>query len=96
LSENGGATLGLWRPVETKYLHKRVDKTLLDNVRILVERLSSAVAANVAREPTASVILVAYLEDREIITDAYRASRSVSTLVEFLENGDASGLERLA
>ncbi|MGO3934207.1 N-6 DNA methylase [Rhodopseudomonas pseudopalustris] len=75
--------------------HKRVDKTLLDNVRVLVERLSGAVTANIARELTASVIFVAYLEDREIITDAYRASRNVSTLIELLEKGDVSGLERL-
>jgi hypothetical protein len=40
--------------------HKRVDKILLDNVRILVDRLSASVAANKAREMTASVIFVAY------------------------------------
>jgi hypothetical protein len=75
--------------------HKRVDKTLLDNVRVLVERLSAAVTANTARELTASIIFVAYLEDREIITDAYRARRNVSPLIDLLEKGDASGLERL-
>ncbi|QLH72745.1 N-6 DNA methylase [Rhodopseudomonas palustris] len=75
--------------------HKRVDKTLLDNVRVLVERLSGTIAANIARELTASVIFVAYLEDREIITDAYRASRNVSSLIELLGNYNAIGLERL-
>jgi hypothetical protein len=75
--------------------HKRVDKTLLDNVRALVERLSNAATANAARELTASVIFVAYLEDREIITDAYRVSRNVLPLIDLLEKGDASGLERL-
>jgi N-6 DNA Methylase len=64
-------------------------------VRVLVERLSNVVIANVARELTASIIFVAYLEDREIITDAYRANRNVSPLIELLEKGDASGLERL-
>ncbi len=75
--------------------HKRVDKTLLDNVRVLVDRLSGSVAANKAREMTASVIFVTYLEDREIITAAYRASRNVSTLIDLLKNADANGLERL-
>jgi hypothetical protein len=75
--------------------HKRVDKTLLDNVRVLVDRLSRSVAANKAREMTASVIFVAYLEDREIITDAYRASRNVSTLIDLLRSADVNGLERL-
>ena len=75
--------------------HRRVDKTLLDNVRVLVDRLSGSLAANKAREMTASVIFVAYLEDREIITDAYRSSRKVSTLIELLKNADTNGLERL-
>ena len=75
--------------------HKRVDKTLLDNVRVLVDRLSGSVEANKAREMTASVIFVAYLEDREIITAAYRASHNVSALIDLLKNADANGLERL-
>lgn len=75
--------------------HKRVDKTLLDNVGVLVKKLSGAVAASTAREMTASVIFVAYLEDRGIITDAYRESRDVSTLVELLESADAAGIDRL-
>lgn len=75
--------------------HKRVDKTLLDNVRVLVDKLSGSILANKARELTASVIFVAYLEDREIITNTYRASRNVSTLIELLKNADANGLDRL-
>jgi hypothetical protein len=75
--------------------HKRVDKTLLDNVGMLVNRLSSSVAANTAREMTASVIFVAYLEDRAIITDAYRESRGVSTLINLMKKTDAVGIERL-
>lgn len=75
--------------------HKRVDKTLLDNVGVLVKKLAGLIAANTAREMTASVIFVAYLEDRGIITDAYRASRRVSTLIELLEKADAIGIERL-
>jgi hypothetical protein len=75
--------------------HRRVDKTILDNVRVLVARLSSSVAANKAREMTASVIFVAYLEDRGIITDSYRMSRDVSTLIDLLTNVDTNGLERL-
>jgi hypothetical protein len=75
--------------------HKRVDKTLLDNVGVLVKKLTGPVAANAAREMTASVIFVAYLEDRGIITDAYRASRRVSTLIDLLEAADAVGIERL-
>jgi hypothetical protein len=74
---------------------KRVDKTLLDNVGMLVDRLSGFVSANRAREITASVIFVAYLEDREIVTDAYRARRKVSTLIDLLEKADAQGLQRL-
>lgn len=75
--------------------HKRVDKILLDNVGILVERLSKFVSAATAREVTASVIFVAYLEDREIITDAYRAKHNVSTLFGLLGNADTQGLNRL-
>lgn len=75
--------------------HKRVDKTLLDSVAVLVDRLSRFVAASSAREITASVIFVAYLEDREIITDTYRTSCAVSSLIELLKNADANGLERL-
>lgn len=74
---------------------KRVDKTLLDNVGVLVKKLTGPVLANTAREMTASVIFVAYLEDRGIITDAYRESRRVSSLIELLEKADAGGVERL-
>lgn len=48
--------------------HKRVDKTLLDNVAVLVQRLSKSISPNKARQITASVIFVAYLEDRQIVT----------------------------
>lgn len=75
--------------------HKRVDKTLLDNVGVLVKKLAGPVGANTARALTASVIFVAYLEDRGIITDAYRASRNVSPLIDLLAQADAAGIERL-
>jgi N-6 DNA Methylase len=75
--------------------HKRVDKTLLDNVGMLVKKLTGPLPANTAREITASVIFVAYLEDRGIITDAYRESRRVSTLIELLEKADTGGIEKL-
>lgn len=75
--------------------HKRVDKTLLDNVAMLVQCLSRSVASKDARQITASVIFVAYLEDREIVTDAYRSRRRVSPLIELLKNADAPGIERL-
>ncbi len=75
--------------------HKRVDKTLLDNVGVLVKKLTGPVPANMAREITASVIFVAYLEDRGIVTDAYRESRRVSALIELLEKADTDGIERL-
>src|SRR5262249_25589007 len=74
---------------------KRVDKTLLDNVGVLVKKLSGPVGASTARALTASVIFVAYLEDRAIITAAYRESRGVSTLVDLLAQADAAGIERL-
>jgi hypothetical protein len=75
--------------------HKRVDKVLLDNVGVLVKKLTGPVAASAAREITASVIFVAYLEDRGIITEAYRTSRRVSALIDLLEKADAVGIERL-
>ena len=75
--------------------HKRVDKTLLDNVGVLVKKLSGPVGASTARALTASIIFVAYLEDRSIITDSYRESRRVSTLIDLLAGMDAAGIERL-
>ena len=75
--------------------HKRVDKILLDNVGALVERLSNFVPPARAREITASVIFVAYLEDREIITDAYRAKHDVSTLSGLIGGASSHGLDRL-
>jgi hypothetical protein len=74
---------------------KRVDKTLLDDIGLLVESLSEHIPASIAREITASVIFVAYLEDRFIITDAYRKSRKVSALDSLLKAADAIGIERL-
>jgi hypothetical protein len=75
--------------------HHRVDKTLLDSVGVLVKRLSKFVSPAKAREITASVIFVAYLEDREIVGEEYRAQRGVSALIQLLEGANATGLERL-
>ena len=75
---------------------KRVDKTLLENIGMLVDKLCShMLQPNIAREITASVIFVAYLEDRSIITDAYRTSRGVSALDNLLKAADAAGIKRL-
>lgn len=74
---------------------KRVDKTLLDNVDALVGRLSGFMPAALARDVTATVIFVAYLEDRGIVTDEYRWSRNIRPLNELLKRADAIGLERL-
>lgn len=75
---------------------QRVDKVLLDNITVLIERLSSSgMKPAAAREVIAKVIFVAYLEDRQIVSDDYRRDRKVRPLYDLLVERDVSGLERL-
>lgn len=75
---------------------QRVDKVLLDNITVLIERLSSSgMKPAAAREVIAKVIFVAYLEDRQIVSDDYRRDRKVRPLYDLLVKQDAAGLERL-
>jgi hypothetical protein len=76
--------------------HKRVDKVLLDNILVLVEKLSGCgLDAGAARRLVARLIFITYLEDREIVGEAYRSAREVRSLYDLISEGDRSGLRKL-
>ena len=76
--------------------HKRVDRHLLENIKGLITGLRKAnLAPDLARELIAKVIFVAYLEDREIVTERYHEDKKVKPIYDLLESGDANGLENL-
>jgi hypothetical protein len=74
----------------------RVDKALLDNVSSLVEGLKALrLSPSLARELTANLIFVAYLEDRKIVSTEYRDSRGVRPIYELVSDEDVVGLNNL-
>jgi hypothetical protein len=76
--------------------HKRLDKKLLDNITALIKGLSSdRIRPALARELIANVIFVAYLEDREIVSDEYRLTRGVRPIYDLMGERDRRGLEAL-
>jgi len=76
--------------------HKRVDKVLLDNILVLVERLAQCgLDTAAARRLVARLIFITYLEDREIIGASYREARGVRPLIDLVRAGDHPGLRHL-
>lgn len=75
---------------------KRVDKDLLDNILVLVAKLTEeGLEAARARRLIARVIFVTYLEDRGIVGESYRVARGVKPLYELVKEHDAPGLQKL-
>lgn len=75
---------------------KRVDKVLLDNILVLVEKLTECgLDAPAARRLVARLIFITYLEDREIVGEPYRTLREVRPLYELVSEGDRPGLRKL-
>ena len=76
--------------------HKRVDKMLLDNILVLVEKLTECgLDATAARRLVARLIFIIYLEDRGIVGEPYRTLREVRPLYELVSEGDRPGLRKL-
>lgn len=74
----------------------RVDKMLLDNILVLVGKLTeSGLEAAAARRLVARLIFITYLEDRAIVGPSYRAARGVKPLFELIASGDRAGLRLL-
>lgn len=75
---------------------KRVDKTLLDSILVLVGKLASCgLDPAAARRLVARLIFITYLEDRDIIGEAYRSQRGVKPLFELVSGRDRTGLRHL-
>lgn len=76
--------------------HKRVDKVLLDNILILVDKLTiCGLDAAAARRLVARLIFITYLEDREIVGETYRSLRGVRPLFDLISERDRPGLRQL-
>lgn len=76
--------------------HKRVDKVLLDNILVLVEKLMECgLDGPAARRLVARLIFITYLEDREIVGETYRAQRAVRSLYDLVSERDRTGLRKL-
>ncbi|WP_181168851.1 N-6 DNA methylase [Mesorhizobium sp. B2-4-17] len=76
--------------------HKRVDKVLLDNILVLVEKLiACGLDGPAARRLVARLIFITYLEDREIVGETYRSLRKVHPLYDLVSEGDRAGLRKL-
>lgn len=76
--------------------HKRVDKLLLDNILVLVEKMSGCgLDPAAARRLVARLIFITYLEDRGIVGETYRARRDVRPLYDLISEGDRAGLRKL-
>lgn len=76
--------------------HKRVDKMLLDNILVLVGKLTECgLDAPAARRLVARLIFITYLEDREIVGETYRTLRGVRPVYDLVNEGDRAGLRRL-
>ena len=76
--------------------HKRVDKILLDNILVLVEKLTACGLGPAAvRRLVARLIFITYLEDREIVSDVYRAEKGVRPLFDLVRGRDRGGLRKL-
>src|SRR5690606_36028273 len=74
----------------------RVDRTLLDNVRVLLDDLEGyGIEGARARRLLARIIFVTYLEDRQIVGDNYRSRRRVRPLLNLIAENDAAGLGTL-
>ena len=72
--------------------HRRVDKMLLDNILVLVDNLAGCgLDAAAARRLVARLIFITYLEDREIVGEAYRSLRGVRTLFDLIRERDRQG-----
>ncbi|MCV9999446.1 N-6 DNA methylase [Pararhizobium sp. YC-54] len=76
--------------------HKRVDKILLDNILVLVEKLSlCGLDPAAARRLVARLIFITYLEDREIVGETYRSRRGVRPLFDLVRERNRTGLRQL-
>jgi len=76
--------------------YKRVDKTLLDNILVLVEKLTvCGMEPAAVRRLVARLIFITYLEDREIVSDIYRSERDVRPLFDLVRERDRDGLRKL-
>ncbi|CTQ63465.1 HsdM family class I SAM-dependent methyltransferase [Roseibium album] len=75
---------------------RRVDKILLDNILVLVGKLTSnGIGAPQARRLIARMIFITYLEDRGIVGTTYRSSRNVRPLFDLVCERDRKGLRKL-
>lgn len=75
---------------------KRVDKILLDNILVLVDRLTGCgLEPAGARRLVARLIFITYLEDREIVSETYRSLRDVRPLFDLVRERDRGGLRAL-
>lgn len=75
---------------------KRVDKVLLDNILVLVEKLiECGLDGPAARRLVARLIFITYLEDRQIVGESYRALREVRPLYDLIGERDRVGLRKL-
>ncbi len=76
--------------------HKRVDKTLLDNILVLVDELTACgLQASAVRRLVARLIFITYLEDREIVSETYRLEKGVRPLYDLVCERDRKGLRKL-
>ncbi len=75
---------------------KRVDKILLDNILILVGKLSECgIDPAASRRLVARLIFMTYLEDRGIVSARYRELRKVRPLYDLVQDRDRAGLRKL-
>lgn len=75
---------------------KRVDRTLLKNLGLIVEKLNKqGIEKLKAQLLMAQVMFIAYLEHRGIVSDIYREDRQVDSLFNLVRSGDQSGILKL-
>lgn len=75
---------------------RRVDKILLDDILMLVAKLTqNGQDPAAARRLVARIIFIAYLEDRGIVGETYRSAGEVRRLVDLVREHDRVGLRHL-
>lgn len=85
------ARLPLWFQLET-----RVDKQLLTNVSVAVEKLERMrIARERAQALMGQILFISYLEHRGIVSATYREKRKVATLHDLVRDIDQQGISKL-
>lgn len=76
---------------------QRVDEHLLDNLGVMIDRLTQMEGLDLASAQflLGQTLFVSYLEHRGIVGDVYRTRRSVGELHDLIRKRDRQGLKRL-